>query len=253
MTTCAAARRVALVRALDDRAQAAAPVGVFELGVEAARAEIHFGGDPRCAQGRDEPLVVGHVVAVEHERRRPVRASRRRRRSDCRSPAAPPAGAKCRSRSRSPEPARRESAPPARRSARRRRPSRSGSACRPRRASRRSARPRRRGRCNIRGRGRRRGRSGCDLRVASRARLSSAIVAKLLQTLMRRSDRVRTFARARSSRARFVQRSRQSSNRLRTRARRYVEYPRNRITIVRLVVDQPAPWVKSPLSSCRPS
>ena len=66
MTTCAAARRVALVRALDDRAQAAAPVGVFELGVEAARAEIHFGGDPRRAQGRDEALVVGHMVAVEH-------------------------------------------------------------------------------------------------------------------------------------------------------------------------------------------
>ena len=126
-----------------------------------ACAEIHFGGDARVAQGGDEALVVGHMVAVEHgdDDRAGLGGLGDDRALD--RLAAPPAAARRRSRSRSREPARRESARPARRSARRRRPSRSGSACRPRPASRRSTRPRRPGRCNIRGRGRRRDRVEC--------------------------------------------------------------------------------------------
>ncbi len=57
---------VAFVRALNDRAKGAAPVGIFELGVEAARSEIEFGGDAGPAQLRDKTLVGRHMVAVEH-------------------------------------------------------------------------------------------------------------------------------------------------------------------------------------------
>ena len=142
---------------------ALAPVGVFELRVHAARAEIELGRDPGSAQARDEPLIIRHRRRVAVEREHHDRPRRFRRGDDRALDRAQrrQAGARRRSRSRSPEPARRESARRARRSARRRRPSRSGSACRPRPASRRSARPRRPGRCNIRARARRRGRYGC--------------------------------------------------------------------------------------------
>ena len=62
-----AARRVALVRALDDGAERAALVGVFELRVHLAFAEIELGGDAGVAQRCDEPLVVGHAVAVHRQ------------------------------------------------------------------------------------------------------------------------------------------------------------------------------------------
>src|ERR1700722_11251631 len=60
-------RRVALVRALDHRAKAAAPVGVFELRVHAALAEIEFGGDAGAAKLCDEALIIGHLIAVERD------------------------------------------------------------------------------------------------------------------------------------------------------------------------------------------
>ena len=61
------ARRVAFVRALDD-GDPAAPVGVFELAFMPPGAEIEFRGDPCRAQLGDQALVVAiRLVAVERE------------------------------------------------------------------------------------------------------------------------------------------------------------------------------------------
>ena len=70
---------VALVRALDDGDPALAAVGVFELRVHAARAEIELGRDPRSAQARNEPLIIRHrrLVAVEREHHHRTRRFRR--------------------------------------------------------------------------------------------------------------------------------------------------------------------------------
>src|SRR4029079_5391975 len=57
-----------LVRTLDHRARRVALVGVFELLADAVLgvAEIKLGADGRIAQLRDEFLVVGDAVLVEH-------------------------------------------------------------------------------------------------------------------------------------------------------------------------------------------
>ena len=57
-----------LVGALDHRARRAALVGVFHLLADAVLgiAEIELGADTGVAQRRDERLVVGDAVAVEH-------------------------------------------------------------------------------------------------------------------------------------------------------------------------------------------
>ncbi len=62
-----AARRVALVSALDHGDAAPAPVRIFELRVHLAVAEIEFGRDPRLAQARDELLIVRHRIRIAVE------------------------------------------------------------------------------------------------------------------------------------------------------------------------------------------
>ena len=57
----------ALVRTLDDGADRAALIGIFQLRVHAGGAEIEFGGDAGVAQFRDEALIARDLALIEDE------------------------------------------------------------------------------------------------------------------------------------------------------------------------------------------
>ena len=72
---------IALVRALDDGADRAALVGIFELRVHAGLPEVEFGADLLRAKACDKTLVAGELILVEHEDDDGARAAAAPRRS----------------------------------------------------------------------------------------------------------------------------------------------------------------------------